>query len=258
MKTNTELEIKLKTGRITQVKVKSISGNTCKLLVECDIPVVNHKMDDAFVLIPASKLRLSDKIMSHVPATKKQEIFKEKLTKIIESGIKDFYKAIYDPSTSLDNKSICFDVGNRPAIGMTCEWWQKAAKEFLPERKSRLGTEDEYYAFLAVLMKKMVNHGYTVNKAWKVICDDSKSIGHYINSDHSKNEFEMTGSREFMGFCDLANTYKILLSNSSSRDFCVAGGCYEHYGDYYPLSDVGFSGTNEPRHLCVGWIVLTK
>ena len=41
----------------------------------------------------------------------------------------------------------------KPAVGRTVKWWKKKAKEFMPEKESRIGTTNERIAFLALLIK---------------------------------------------------------------------------------------------------------
>ena len=55
----------------------------------------------------------------------------------------------------------------------------------MPERASRLGIKTEYIAFLGVLIKKLVDSGWKVDDAWDAVCNDSKKLGHYWNSENA-------------------------------------------------------------------------
>ena len=217
--------------------------------------------EDAFVLIEASKLSLDDEFMKHEPTNESEEIFKEGLTKVIQKGIKDFYRPKYDPSFNGDGTGVIFKAGNKPAVGKSYNWWKKVAKEFMPERNSRLGTKSEYVAFLGVLIKKLVeDEKWSVAKAWDAVCNNSKELGHYWNSEDAKYDFEDTGMREICGFFDLANTCKNLAEDEDdwTGGFCLAGGCCFYVSDFNPLADLGrFADLNFDRDYSVGWFVLS-
>ena len=191
---------------------------------------VSGGQDDTFVLVEASKLSLKDEFMKHKPKTDAERKFKELLTKAIQTGIKDFYRPRMDPSFSEDG-GICYKAGLKPAVGKSYNWWNKVAVEFYPERHSRLGTRLEYVAFLGVLIKKLVDSGWTVENSWNAVCNDSRQLGHYWNSKNAKHDLEPTGSREICGFFDLANTYKILARDEEAGGFWLAGGdCNNNWG----------------------------
>ena len=135
----------------------------------------------------------------------------------------------------------------------------KGAKEFAPERGSRLGTELEYMGFIGVLLKKMVAEGWTVKDAWKAVCDDSTQLGHFCDSLDAKNDFELTGSREVCGFFDLANTYKILAEESEEKYYYLASSDYHESGKVGSITDRGISNFYDSWcNYGVGWIVLEK
>lgn len=209
-----------------------------------------------FLKVPASELRLDDEFLKYQPKTKNEKEFKELVEDAIKSGLKDFYRPKYDPSFSEDGTSICYVPGKKPAVGKSYNWWAKVAKEFNPERKSRLGTKTEYVVFLAVLIKELVTSGKPIERAWNAVCNDSKELGHYMTSKDAKNGFEPTGSREVYGWYDLANTYKILREDGDNGGFWVAGGYCKNSSNYFPLADLyhNFGRDDEFRCRC-GWLV---
>ena len=212
--------------------------------------------DDSFVLVEASKLSLEDDFLQYEPQTKAQEEFKKNLTSAIKSGVKDFYRPIYDPSVD-ENGNIVFVAGKRPDVGHSYNWWVEAAKKYVSNRKIRLGTKNEYVAFLGVLIKKLIASGWSAEDAWYVVCDDSKMLGHYWNSENAKHDFEETGSREVCGFFDLANTCKILARDDETGGFWLASGLCNHYSCKYPLADLGFCYNRvSVSNYGVGWYVL--
>ncbi len=213
-----------------------------------------------FVLIPASTLSITDDFMRHFPRTDREKAFKKLLTNmIIFGGVSDFYRPKCDPSFDSEGK-ICYQAGLKPAVGQTYYWWEKNAKEFCPERKSRLGTKYEYVAFLGVLIKKLVERGWSIDNAWNAVCNNSRNVGHYWNSEGALHDFEPTGSREICGFCDLGNTSKILAKDEENAGgFWLAGGAYSCCSDRYPLADRHLNYRRYWKyHFSVGWIICEK
>ena len=162
-------------------------------------------------------------------------------------------------SFSEDETDIVFEAGKKPAVGKAYNWWNEKAKQYLPERGSHLGTRNEYVAFLGVLIKSLVTSGWPVYKAWKAVCDDSRELGNYWNSENAKNDFELTGSREICIFCDLANTHKILAWDKESDGFCLASGCCNDYSSLNPLAALyPYTKRDYCWYNSVGWLVLSK
>ena len=206
-----------------------------KTTAEMKIEVSNVRKSniDDCILVEASKLSLKDVFMSHKPKTEAEKKFKATLTKVIESGIEDFYKPIFDPSfADKKNTKIHFVAGEKPAVGKSYDWW----KETIKDSKWCFGTKSQYVAFLGVLIKIMVAKGWTVDEAWDSVCNDSKKLGHYLDSDNTKHQLEDTGSREFLGFFDLGNLKKMVAADEETDSFWLAGGYYMFRSRNYPLA----------------------
>ena len=217
------------------------------------------KRNEKFVLIEASKLSLDDEFLKYEPQTERQKNFKYTVKAVIEKGVKDFWKPRMDPSFNPKGDGICFEFFRSPAVGKTYKWWKRAAKKYCPERKSRLGTFDEYIAFLAVLMKMLIANGWPIEKVWHVICDDSAEIGQYLTNPEEVPELENVGTKEVLGFFDLAHTHKMLKWNGEKGGLCIAGGCFEVFGYDYPVSKI-ILRVFYPNiaNSTVGWVVLSK
>jgi len=202
-------------------------------------------------LVRASELSLEDDFLQHFDLEAPEEkAFKEAVEEVINDGVQDFYRPTLDPSFD-GNGQLCYRVGMMPAVGMYYSWWLKNAKKL----GGRLGTRSEYIAFLAVLIKELVDAGKTMDFALHSVCSDSKWLGHYWNSSDAKNEFEATGKREVCGWHDLANTFKIL--DAEDGDFWLAGGCYCNDSEIYPLAKLQYveDSYNYVNRVCCGWIV---
>ena len=208
------------------------------------------------ILVEASKLSLKDAFMRHKPKTEAEKKFKATLTEAIKAGIEDFYRPAMDPSFADKEKTkIHYMAGEKPAVGKSYNWWEGTVKD----SKWCLGTKAQYVAFLGVLIKMLVAKGWTCCEAWDSVCNDSKKLGHYLNSDNAKHQFEDTGSREICGFFDLANTYKILAEDKEAGGFWLAGGGYNYDGHDDPLADLGLCNFCNLNHDDgVAWLVLKK
>ena len=209
-----------------------------------------------FSIVRASTLSLEDEFLKHEPESRKQREFKKLVIKAIKSGLSDFRAQRMD-ATLDENDRICYQIGKKPAVGKSSNWWKRNAKEFMPEKNSRLGKRNERIAFLALLVKYLIQEqGYTVSDAWKAVCDQSKDLGHYWDSKNAKHEFEPTGSRKIGEWYDLANTYKITVKDETGV-FLFVGGVYIGYGSCYPLAGV-YTDDNpcRDRDSSVGWIVI--
>lgn len=277
----TEMELKVSGGRIISAEVKD---GILKILVEeakeaikdttevlkTEVALENHGNFTQFVLVKASSLSLADAFMKYEPEAWIAQEFKKTLTEVIKEGVHDFYRPNMDPSFDSHGK-ICYQAGLEPAVGKSYNWWEKNAKDFCPERKSRLGTMSEYVAFIGVLLKKLVESGWSIADAWNAVAYDSKNLGHYKDSDGALHDFEPTGSREICGFFDLANTIK-LVANSKESDgtYWMASNSF-HSGSWKsPIADIihiggGLVFTSSFRNICVdtqhdgvGWLVLEE
>ena len=206
------------------------------------------------VRIEASKLLLLDDFMQYDPQTDSQLKLYKWLSEMIPKGLKDFYKPIFDPSLDRFNQ-IAFVEGKTPAIGKTYSWWEKAAEELAPEWGSRLGTDEEYAAFLGVLIKELSKVPNLDFNPWRSICDDSTDLGHYWNSKDAKEDFEKTGRRRVLEFFDLANTFKVMKSTDGNQGYCIGSGAFVNEGYKYPISTVSHRFRNSALGKGVGWIV---
>lgn len=213
---------------------------------------------DDFILVTAGSLSMKDEFMSYSPVTGTEREVKELISEAIRKGVKDFYCPKYAPSFGGYIRkhpylpkviSIRFVPGKRPFVGQSYSWWKDVAKEYSPEHNSHLGTRLEYYAFLGVLIKKIVREGRSIKWAWNAVCNDPYGLGDYEKPKMAK----YTGYRRICGFYDLSIACKIL-----SADIDKFG-----YG-FWVVDDslCGFANIynsfycNKPMYDSVGWIVL--
>jgi len=239
------------------ISAEILKDGCCRLTIAID----DGNSDD--VLIKASELSLNDRFMLYGPTINvgKKGLLKRYLKDVIEKGIKDFYRPRIDPSFTTDGNGLCYIPGNQPAFGKPYAWWVEKAKELNPERRSRLGTQSEYVAFLGVLIKTLVDcKGWKIDDAWNAVCNDSVRLGHYWDSKNAKCDDEPTGSRCICGFCDLANREKILAPSDGKEGFYTASGFWKWMGDGKTLSTHFYHGSDIDTYClyCTGWIVYER
>lgn len=257
MFTNNELKIMVPGCRV--VDAKTMPDGSCVLTLEHATAndTTRHNQGGIFKLVPASKLSLNDDFLIYSPNTPTEKVFMEAVKKVIKAGVQDFYRPTLDPSFYSDGR-ICYQAGMKPAVWKSYNWWYEHSKEFCSERKSRLGTKSEYIAFLAVFIKEMVDSGKSLNWAWNAVCNDSKELGHYRNSNGAKHTYEDTGNREVCGWRDLANTYKILEEDKEAGGFWQTGGDYCTDSKNNPLAELYRSNyRHDDIHPGTGWIVMS-
>ena len=258
MKTTAEMKIEISNARISNATI--MPDGSCKLELEMKMATQkqnnNEIANDECILVEASKLSLKDVFMSHKPKTEAEKKFKSTLTEVIANGIEDFYRPAMDPSfADKACRKIHYMAGDLPAVGKSYIWWEATVKD----SKWCLGTKAQYVAFLGVLIKMLVAKGWTCCEAWNAVCNDSKNLGHYNNSDNAKQQFEYTGSREICGFFDLANTYKILATDEEAGGFWMASGCYRNFCYATPLADLNLNYCYVGNYnSSVAWLVLKK
>lgn len=172
--------------------------------------------------------------LEHKPTTVRQ---KELLTLYQDARAKgrlhDFTCMTIDPFFIRDEKSIFKWEGKliyykglpiKPTF--TQSQWSLILKKYNRSRNSRQMTRTEYVCRNLFLIQRLVESGYKIDEAWKAVCDDSRNIGNYHNSDKPNYDYDPTGSREVCGFYDLGNIYKLLAEDpwEDGGGFWIAGG----------------------------------
>lgn len=204
--------------------------------------------DERLVLINPQEDGFFDAVINFTSTNSHINAFIEAISEVKAAKLEPFYKPIYDPSE--DGNIIAYQKGKKPAVGHSYNWWVETASKMLAVdgRHWYLATEYQYYAFLVWLINQLAKEGKSVDVAIEMVVLDSKELGHYYDSENSKEgkNFEDTGSRCVCGFYDLANTYKILrCSNKEAGGFWLGGGDYNYDGFNHPLADLD-------RYTCVG------
>ena len=214
-------------------------------------------IEKMFHIINASSLTPEDKLFQYKPENDRQYYFKKDLISAIESGLTDFRAPRLDPSFD-ENKNICYKPGVQPITKVLPKCWDQLAKAFMPEKNSRLGTVNERFAFLGFLLKYLIEkRKYCPSTAWKVICNDSKKLGNYMDSRNASVFLpEPTGNRGIGEWYDLANTCKLTKQNVNACGFSLFGGNFRDFGREQPLASQRVVSNQFNIDYSVGWIIL--
>ena len=204
------------------------------------------------ITVEGSDSQIYFDMLKYAPASETEKEFLEFLKEAVDAGVKTFKVPVCDPSID-ENGSLQFVAGCKPAVGYS----YNELKEIAIKNGVQLGSKKQYVIFLATIIHRLVEEGWSKADAFFSVCTDSTQLGHYWNSEKARHDFEVTGSRKIAGKCDLANTYKILRNDERAGGFWVAGGIFNVGGDIRPLADLCIYNNYDGR--CdgsVGWFVL--
>lgn len=193
---------------------------------------------------------MSDMFLRHEPKTENQQLFYDKLVENIKEGCKIFRVAKIDPSITAEGK-IFYEKGSEPAHVLPTKL-EKVAREYAPEKNSRLGSEQERIFYIAQAMRTMYNAYYhlgkfSVSDLWSYFCDGAfGKLGAYRDSEvwyFNKIWEAGTGQpalfewgKEYSTvFCDWAGTYKIGMENNK---LILMGGCRNDYSFEKPVTNL--------------------
>ena len=204
------------------------------------------------ITVEGSDSQIYFDMLKYAPASETEKEFLEFLNEAVDAGVKNFKVPVCDPSIA-ENGSLQFVAGCKPAVGYS----YNKLKELALKNDVQLGSKNQYVLFLATIIHRLVEEGWSKADAFYAVCSDSTQLGHYRNSEKARYDFDVTGSRKIAGKCDLANTYKILRNDEKGGGFWVASGDYKFYGFNNPLANLNLNFNYDIHYKnCVGWFVL--
>ena len=204
------------------------------------------------ITVEGSDSQIYFDMLKYTPASETEKKFLEFLKEAVDAGVKTFKVPVCDPSID-ENGSLQFVAGCKPAVGYS----YNELKELAIKNGVQLGSKKQYVLFLATIIHRLVEEGWSKADAFYAVCTDSTQLGNYWNSEKARHDFEVTGSRKIAGKCDLANTCKILRNDEKAGGFWVAGGSYYYLGVDCPLASLGFRRDCDVHYDdSVGWFVL--
>lgn len=204
------------------------------------------------ITVEGSDSQIYFDMLKYAPACETEKEFLVFLKEAVDAGVKTFKVPVCDPSID-ENGSLQFVAGCKPAV----DYSYNELKGIAIKNGVQLGSKNQYVIFLATIIHRLVEEGWSKADAFFAVCTDSTQLGHYWNSEKARHDFEVTGSRKIAGKCDLANTYKILRNDEKAGGFWIAGGYYRGDGGDGPLADLclnDYCGNHYDDS--VGWFVL--
>ena len=151
--------------------------------------------------------------------------------KIVKEAVRnvnyDYCIANLEPS--VEKGKIYYAENHDVGVKFSCNQWGQMARDYKPERGSRLCNLHELFIWYALRI---------VNKLWTLdyVANDSSSAGNYWNAPESSKAMDKTGAKECGGYRDgQGNTYKIVTREGG---YALVGGYYYLDGDLYPVADV--------------------
>lgn len=217
------------------------------ILTETELPA-----EFETITVEGSDSQIYFEMLKYTPANETEKEFLEFLEEAVNAGVKAFKVPVCDPSIAEDG-SLQFVAGCKPAVGYS----YNEMKELAIKNGVQMGSKNQYILFLATIIHRLVEEGWSKAKAIYAICRNSTEVGHYYNSKKAKHDLEVTGSRKIAGKCDLANTYKYLAEDEKAGGFWLAGGSYGDNGSDIPLAYFDLDDLCDNRYDdSVGWFVL--
>ena len=204
------------------------------------------------ITVEGSDSRIYFDMLKYTPASENEKKFLEFLKEAVDAGVKTFKVPMCDPSID-ENGFLQFAASCKPAV----DYSYNGLKELANENGVQLGSKNQYVLFLATMIHRFVEEGWSKADAFYAVCTDSTEVGHYWDSEKARYGFEVTGSRKIAGKCDLANTYKILAKDESTGGFWVAGGSCSSSDSNKALANLDLCVSYGIHYCdCVGWFVL--
>ena len=217
--------------------------------------------DELFPLVRVEDISPNDRFINgYIPTSANQRRVKRSIMMAISphSHMMNFRRAAVLPrfTKAADGKlMVSFNEEDRPAVGMTPEWWEEFARNVSKNNRSRLGTDYEYDVFLGTIIKDLVeNKGYGIREAWKITCD-SQLIASNLGK-HSKKRYKR--ARHAKGKIYDAEKIRFILKGHSENCFYIVGNYSEGRDIRYTASMFEAQYKNTVYLRSEGWIVLDK
>lgn len=135
-------------------------------------------LNNVFQEVRVSTLSENDDIFCYTPKSEEEAEIKENIIKAIKSKIPDFKSQVEQPCLGKDGE-LCYTAGGT-TYGHNIVWWTIKAENVWSERKSRIGSPEQRFAFLGYLIKELhEKYDYTVEEAWDAVCTSTENLKKY-------------------------------------------------------------------------------
>lgn len=237
------------------VKLVAPKGKRYKLVeiekgvVKPELVSKKKKKSNVFFKMTTSKIEeVKEWFLNESPKarTRSEMLFFRNLNLAFENINYDYEIATIEP-TVIDGK-IKYIKDKEVAVGYSYNQWKQMAKEYLPDKGSRLATLYETIMWYAW---RIVKGYWTLDS----VTNNSSSIGNYADSPNAAHKREKAGVRKSGGFRDgQGNTAKIV-SHEHKCYFC--GKLYETMEAFCILGGDYLDNGNNPLRTVVSEVIST-
>lgn len=126
------------------------------------------------ITVEGSDSQIYFDMLKYAPASETEKEFLEFLKEAVDAGVKTFKVPVCDPSID-ENGSLQFVAGCKPAVGYS----YNELKEIAIKNGVQLGSKKQYVIFLATIIHRLVEEGWSKADAFFAVCTDSTQLGHY-------------------------------------------------------------------------------
>ena len=181
--------------------------------------------------------------------TEREKAFLKRLAEAVQKVDYDYWIADLEPA--IENGKIYYAKNHYVGVGFSCKQWNQMARDYKPERDSRLCNQYELFIWYAL---RIANSLWTLD----YVANNSSSAGNYWNAPKSSECRDKTGAKECGGYRDgQGNSYKIV---NRDNGYAIVGGDYNDAGENYPVAAVNYYGNvvDYIHDNGTGVLVLTK
>lgn len=162
----------------------------------------------------------------------------------------DYWIANLEPS--INEGKIHYSKGEKPGGFFSPKQYMEMAKNYAPERGSRLAFVDELLVWYALRI---------VNKQWTLqyVASDSSSDGNYRNAPNMAGCMEPTGVRKCGGYYDGQGNTRKIATEGFTHKYALLGGTFCSDGDKRPVGKIDYNVFFDSILFdCTGVVVLTR
>lgn len=220
--------------------------------------------DERLMLVDTTEEHFYDTVLMYKTENKSIKLFQQSIEEVKDEGIQPFWRPVFDPSIDEESGKIIFTKGAKPAVRDSFDdwknWWENETKK-MPKvmmgdeyLEWSVGTDYQYYAFLANLINTITKSGWDLEEAMReVVMISSKVIWNSIE------DFPKTGNYEICGCYDLGTTYKILRPYNKKIGWHCIAGRLDHYDTWHKsLAELTYTRDDDCIVLyATGWLVLS-
>ena len=164
----------------------------------------------------------------------KVDVFLKNLSDAIAAKVAPFEVIACDPS--INNYEIKFDGMFKNSEGRSYNQLEKLATN----NGLLLCSKEQYILFLATIIHRLIEEGWSEEDAFCAVCTDSMKIWSYCTRDEAKMKFKtfQTASRTLTWIEGIRDRMHILKKDEENGVFYIAGGICGLHGSNSPLADI--------------------